>query len=45
MKISKNPDLDTSFLPDRERDLKENELKDKLVKEFHEMQDKKKSIL
>lgn len=44
VKLSKNPGLDTSFLPDKNRDLVQSNLKETLVREFNEMQEKKKSI-
>jgi protein FAM50 len=37
-KIKKNPNVDTSFLPDRQRDEEENNLREKLRKEWVEMQ-------
>jgi hypothetical protein len=43
VKITKNPDLDTSFLPDKTRDQLQNSLKETLVREFNELQEKKKS--
>lgn len=33
-KIKKNPDVDTSFLPDREREEEENKLKEELRQEW-----------
>jgi protein FAM50 len=43
VKLGKNPNLDTSFLPDKDRDEQDKALKTKLVMEFHEMQEKRKS--
>ncbi|CAK8689309.1 protein FAM50A-like [Clavelina lepadiformis] len=42
-KVKKNPDVDTSFLPDRDREAQENELREKIRKEWVEKQDKLKS--
>ena len=44
-KIIKNPFVDTSFLPDRERELKEIEMREKLAKAWLDEQDKIKSTL
>jgi protein FAM50 len=43
-KMMKNPFIDTTFLPDREREQKEEELKKKLLAEWQAEQDKIKSI-
>lgn len=42
-KIGKNPDVDTSFLPDREREEEENTLREKLRQEWVEAQEKLKN--
>nr|CAB3244498.1 protein FAM50A [Phallusia mammillata] len=42
-KLKKNPDVDTSFLPDRDREAQEMELKDKLRKDWMAKQDKLKN--
>lgn len=39
-KIRKNPDVDTSFLPDREREEEENRLREELRQEWAEKQTK-----
>lgn len=42
-KVTKNPDVDTSFLPDREREEEENRLREKLRQEWSEKQTKLKN--
>lgn len=42
-KITKNPDVDTSFLPDREREEEENRLREQLRQEWVEKQEKLKN--
>lgn len=44
-KVVKNPFVDTSFLPDRERELKEIEMREKLAKDWLEEQEKIKNTL
>jgi hypothetical protein len=41
-RVAKNPSVDTSFLPDRERELAEIEERKKLTHEWHAAQEKKK---
>ncbi|KAH3764133.1 Protein FAM50 [Pelomyxa schiedti] len=46
IKIKKNPHIDTSFLPDRERELRATELREKLAKEWLAEQEKiKKEVI
>lgn len=40
IKAAKNPDVDTSFLPDRERDRRERMEREKLMREWTEAQNK-----
>ncbi|XP_017343230.1 protein FAM50A [Ictalurus punctatus] len=42
-KLGKNPDVDTSFLPDREREEEENRLREELRQEWERKQEKIKS--
>ena len=42
-KITKNPDVDTSFLPDRKREEEENRLREQLRQEWVEKQEKLKN--
>ncbi|XP_072350906.1 protein FAM50A-like, partial [Scyliorhinus torazame] len=42
-KLGKNPDVDTSFLPDREREEEENRLREELRQEWANKQEKIKS--
>lgn len=39
-KMKKNPDVDTSFLPDREREEEENKLREELRQQWAEQQQK-----
>ena len=39
-KVVKNPEVDTSFLPDREREIKEQQQRKKLEEEFIQLQQK-----
>lgn len=43
LKIKKNPDVDTSFLPDRKREEEERELREQLRQEWEERQQKLKN--
>jgi protein FAM50 len=43
VKISKNPFVDTSFLPDRERDEEERRMRQKLAEEWEQEQERIKS--
>lgn len=43
-KISKNPIIDTSFLPDADRDKEDNLLKDEIRKEYYKKQEELKSM-
>uniref|UniRef100_A0A8C8YD09 Family with sequence similarity 50 member A n=1 Tax=Prolemur simus TaxID=1328070 RepID=A0A8C8YD09_PROSS len=43
MKLGKNPDVDTSFLPDRDREEEENRLREELRQEWEAKQEKIKS--
>uniref|UniRef100_A0A7S4P3F7 FAM50A/XAP5 C-terminal domain-containing protein n=1 Tax=Guillardia theta TaxID=55529 RepID=A0A7S4P3F7_GUITH len=42
-KVVKNPTVDTSFLPDKDRELREIEERRKLTQEWHEEQERKKA--
>ena len=42
-KVVKNPTVDTSFLPDKDRELREIEERRKLTQEWHEEQERKKT--
>lgn len=42
-KLGKNPDVDTSFLPDRDREEEENRLREELRQEWEAKQEKIKS--
>lgn len=44
-KVKKNPQIDTSFLPDPDREVREKQLKAQLTQEFHEIQERRKNQL
>merc|ERR1712096_218822 len=42
-KMMKNPDVDTSFLPDREREAEDNRLREKFRQEWKQKQEKRRN--